>query len=54
MKRKGSHIAQDIWDRVTKDLAYAVSKKSRAFFLEMSSSDLERFIVNASRKVVKN
>ena len=54
LKRKSSHIAQDIWDRVTEDLAYAVSKKSRAFFLEMSSSDLERFIVNASRKVVKN
>ena len=54
LKRKSSHIAQDIWDRVTEDLAYAVSKKSCGFFLEMSSSDLERFIVNASRKVVKN
>ena len=54
LKRKSSHIAQDIWDRVTEDLAYAVSKKSRAFFLETSSSDLEIFIVCASRKVVKN
>ena len=54
LKRKGSHIAQDIWDRVTEDLAYAVSKKSRASFLEMSSSDLERFIVNASGRIVRN
>ena len=54
LKRKSSHIAQDIWDKVTEDLAYAVSKKSRAFFLETSSSDLEIFIVCASRKVVKN
>ena len=54
LKRKSSHIAKDIWDRVTEDLAYAVSKKRRAFILEMSSSDLERFIVNASRKVAKN
>ena len=54
LKRKGSHIAQDIWDRVTGDLAYAISKKSRASFLEMSSSDLERFIVNASGRSVRN
>ena len=54
LKRKSSHIAQDIWDKVTEDLAYAVSKKSCAFFLETSSSDLEIFIVCASRKVVKN
>ena len=49
LKTKSPGIAQDFWDRTADDLANAVSKISRDSFLDMSSSSLEKFIVNASR-----
>ena len=52
LKTKSVSIPLDIWDRTADDLANAVSKISRDSFLDMSSSSLEIFIVNASR--IKN
>ena len=41
------NIEQDILDRATEDLADAVSNISRASFLKLTSSGLEKFVMNA-------